>query len=105
MAENFLATVMLSMSMGVSVLCIGLVIRGCIADAKWPTHFIALAYFFIVMAAEAAERLNQSLPDEFRLPWLQGATLFMVPSLGACLWFYVRGLTSRDVGWARQDVW
>ncbi|WP_417271214.1 helix-turn-helix domain-containing protein [Celeribacter sp.] len=105
MAENFLATVMLSMSMGVSVLCIGLVIRGCIADAKWPSHFIALAYFFVVMAAEAAERLNQSLPDEFRLPWLQGATLFMVPSLGACLWFYVRGLTSRDVGWARRDVW
>lgn len=105
MIENFLTTVLLSMSIGAAVVCIGLVIRGCVANAKWPSHFIALAYFFVVMAAEAAELLNQSLPDDLRLPWLQGVTLFLVPSLGACLWFYVRGLTSRDVGWARRDAW
>jgi len=105
MIENFLTTVLLSMSIGVAVVCIGLVIRGCIADAKWPSHVIAIAYFFIVMAAEATERLNQNLPDGFRLPWLQGVTLFLVPSLGACLWFYVRGLTSQDVGWAHRDAW
>lgn len=105
MIENFLTTVLLSMSIGVAVLCIGLVIRGCIADAKWPAHLIALAYFFVVMAAEAIERLNQNLPDDLRAPWLQGTTLFLVPSFGACLWFYVRGLTSRDVRWARRDMW
>lgn len=105
MIENFLATVLLSMSTGVAVVCIGLVIRGCIADAKWPSHAIALAYFFVVISAEATELLNQSLPDEHRLPWLQGITLFFVPSLGACIWFYVRGLTSQDVGWTRGDLW
>ncbi|WP_026480719.1 AraC family transcriptional regulator [Ahrensia sp. 13_GOM-1096m] len=105
MIEIFSTTVLLSMSIGVAVVCIGLVIRGCIADAKWPSHLIALTYFFVIISAEAAELLNQSLPDEQRSLWLQRTTLFFVPSLGACIWFYVRGLTSRNVGWALRDLW
>lgn len=105
MIGNFLTTAFLSMSIGVAVVCIGLVIRGCIADGRWPSHLIVLIYFFVIMVAEAAERLNQGLPEEFRLLWLQGVTLLLVPSLGACLWIYVRGLTSRGVGWARRDMW
>jgi AraC-like DNA-binding protein len=105
MIENFVTTVFLSMTFGVAMVCIGLVIRGCIADAKWPPHAIALAYFFVIMATEASENLNQSLPDQLRLSWLQGTTLFLVPSLGACIWLYIRSLTSQEPALARRDLW
>lgn len=105
MIENFATTVVLSMTVGVALVCIGFIIRGCIAEATWPSHAIALAYFFAVLAAEASELLTHSLPDQMRWSWLQGTTLFLVPSLGACIWLYIRGLTSQDARFARQDVW
>lgn len=105
MTQSFVATVLLSMTIGAAMVCIGLVVRGCITSAKWPLHAIALVYFFGVMTAEAAELLHQQLPDPRRLTWLQGTTIFLIPSLGACIWFYVRGLTSQAAHFRTRDLW
>lgn len=93
------------MTIGVALVCIGFVIRGFVAEAKMPSHAVALAYFFVVMVAEASDRLNQGLPDNLRLSWLFRTTLLLVSSLGACIWLYIRGLTSETSSFERSDFW
>jgi AraC-like DNA-binding protein len=105
MIENFVTTVLLAMTIGVALVCIGFVIRGCVAEAKWPSHSVALAFFFVVMTAESSEMLNQGLPNKLRLSWLYGTTLLLVPSLGVCIWLYIRGVTSQISRFERRDVW
>lgn len=105
MAEDFFPTVFLAMTIGVALICGGLVARGCIARGQWPSHSLALIYFFVIAAIEAVEQLNQTLPSQLQIPWLSGATLLVVPSLGACIWFYVRGLTSKDDRFVSKDLW
>ena len=105
MPEALLPVILLAMTLGIATICAALVVRGCLATGRWPSHAIALSVFFAIMVAETAGALTQAMPQARPLGWLQDVTLLLVPSLGACIWLYVRGLTSQDPRLGRRDLW
>ncbi|MEL6574079.1 MAG: helix-turn-helix transcriptional regulator [Pseudomonadota bacterium] len=102
---QFLETILLAMTLGVAVISCGLILRGCVEQKAWPTHAVALTAFFAIILMEAAERLNQAAPPALQLWWLKGTTLLLVPSLGAVVWFYVRGISTANLRFQWRDLW
>jgi hypothetical protein len=95
----------LAMCIGISVFCVGLIVRGCLSETRWPLHSFALIAFFLIMFAQSADALNQLISPESDISWMFAITLPMVPALGGCMWFYVIGLTSPDRRFLRADLW
>jgi hypothetical protein len=61
--------------------------------------------FFLIMLAPSVDGLNGPAPQNIRNPQMVGFTRPSVPALGACMWFYIRGLTSTDQEFMRRDLW
>jgi len=105
MVVHFWDIIFLAMTAGTSLICAGLIIRGSLIEQRWPSHAIALIAFFAIMLAESVDGLNGLAPINIMNPRLVGFTLPLVPALGACMWFYVLGLTSIAHKFERRDLW
>lgn len=105
MTTQFWDLLFLAMTAGTSLFCVALIARGCLTDSRWPSHATALIAFFVIMLAEALDGLNALAPYGTQGPRMVGFTLPLVPALGACMWFYIRGLTSTEQGFHRSDLW
>ena len=105
MTAQFWDLMFLAMTMATSLFCVALIARGCLSDSRWPSHAIALIAFFVIMFAESIDGINAIAPYGTKSPQIVGFTLPLVPALGACMWFYIRGLTSTDQGFKRRDFW
>ena len=105
MVVQFWDHLFLAMTAGISLICTALLARGSFSVRRWPSHSIALIAFFLIMLAESIDGLNGFAPQSIKNPQMVGFTLPLVPALGACMWFYVRGLTSTDQGFIRGDLW
>jgi AraC-like DNA-binding protein len=105
MVANFWDIIFLAMTAGTSLICAALIIRGSLIEQRWPSHAIALIAFFAIMFAESVDGLNGLAPINIMNPRMVGFTLPLVPALGACMWFYVSGLTSIEDRFERRDLW
>lgn len=105
MAVHFWDIIFLAMTAGTSLICAALIIRGSLIEQRWPSHAIALIAFFAIMLAESVDGLNGLAPINIQSPRMVGFTLPLVPALGACMWFYVLGLTSTAHKFERRDLW
>jgi AraC-like DNA-binding protein len=105
MVMQFWDLLFLAMTAGISLICAALITLGSLSVRRWPSHAVALFAFFLIMLAESIDGLNGLAPHSIKNPQMVGFTLPLVPALGACMWFYVRGLTSTDQRFLRRDLW
>lgn len=105
MGLHFWGIIFLAMTAGTSLICAALIIRGSLIEQRWPSHVIALIAFFVIMFAESVDGLNGLAPINIQNSRMVGFTLPLVPALGACMWFYVSGLTSIAHRFERRDLW
>lgn len=103
--DHLVAVILSSMTIGIALFSIGLLLRNCALKSDWPLHSIALVYFLSVMVFEAADQINLTLPAEEQRTWLRVLLVITLPSLGACIWFYIRSITTQNDWLSRKDVW
>ena len=84
-----LDTYLSAMTVGICVLSIALTLRAVWSDRAWGLHRIALIVFFVMLFWEAATDTT---------------ALTLLPAIGACVWFYVKGLVQPETPLVRRDV-
>jgi AraC-like DNA-binding protein len=84
-----LETYLSAMTAGVCLLSIALTLHAGLTDRGLRLHHIALIAFFVMM-------LWETIPVT--------STLTLLPAVGACVWFYAKGLVQPTTRLARKDV-
>jgi AraC-like DNA-binding protein len=84
-----LDTYLSAMTVGICLLSIALALRAVWSDRTWRLHRIALIVFFVMLLWEAATATT---------------ALTLLPAIGACVWFYAKGLVQPETPLTRRDA-